>query len=106
MRYYGEGELPVIQRVAQEGQKYLDAFVDAEQLVVAFNTGAFGKPPAKLVALYPAEGTLWADHPLALLETPELTANQRRTFQAFREYPGLSRCPEGDPAAPATGRPI
>ncbi len=28
------------------------------------------QPPAKLVALYPAEGTLWADHPLALLETP------------------------------------
>jgi Ca-activated chloride channel homolog len=86
VRYYGEGELPVIQRAAQEGQKYLDAFVTPEQLVVAFNTGAFGKPPAKLIALYPAEGTLWADHPLALLETPQLTANQRRTFQSFREY--------------------
>jgi Ca-activated chloride channel family protein len=86
VRYYGEGELPVIQRAAQEGPKYLDAFVTPEQLVVAFNTGVFGKPPAKLVALYPAEGTLWADHPLALLETPSLTANQRHTFQAFREY--------------------
>lgn len=86
VRYYGEGELSVIQRAAQEGPKYLDAFVTPEQLVVAFNTGVFGKPPAKLVALYPAEGTLWADHPLALLETPALTTNQRRTFQAFREY--------------------
>ncbi len=86
VRYYGEGELPVIQRAAQEGQKYLDAFVTPEQLVVALNTGAFGKPLAKLIALYPAEGTLWADHPLALLETPDLTANQRRTFQAFREH--------------------
>jgi Ca-activated chloride channel family protein len=38
------------------------------------------------VALYPAEGTLWADHPLALLETPSLTSNQRRTFQALREF--------------------
>jgi Ca-activated chloride channel family protein len=36
--------------------------------------------------LYPAEGTLWADHPLALLESPDLTPNQRRTFQAFREF--------------------
>ncbi len=86
VRYYGEGELPVIQRAAQEGPNYLDAFVTPEQLLVAFNTGVFGKPPAKLIALYPAEGTLWADHPLALLETPELTANQRRTFQTFREY--------------------
>ncbi len=86
VRYYGEGELPVIQRAAQEGPKYLDAFVTPEQLVIALNTGVFGKPPAKLVALYPTEGTLWADHPLALVETPELTANQRRTFQSFREF--------------------
>ncbi|MEJ5197438.1 MAG: VWA domain-containing protein [Anaerolineae bacterium] len=86
VRYYGEDELAVIRRVAQEGPKSLDAFVTTEQLLVAFNTGAFGKPPARLVALYPAEGTLWADHPLALLETADLTANQRRTFQAFKEY--------------------
>jgi len=86
VRYYGEAELAVIQRAAKEGPAYLDAFIVSEQLVVAFNTGAFGKPPARLVALYPAEGTLWADHPLALLETPTLTANQRRTFQALREF--------------------
>jgi Ca-activated chloride channel homolog len=86
VRYYGEAELAVAQRAAQEGSKYLDAFVIPEQLVVAVNTGAFGKAPAKLIALYPSEGTLWADHPLALLETPDLTANQRRTFQAFREF--------------------
>ena len=86
VRYYGEGELPVIQRAAQDGPKFLDAFVTPEQLVVAYNTGAFGRPPAKLIALYPAEGTLWADHPLALLENPEPSANQRRTFQSFREY--------------------
>ncbi len=86
VRYYGEGELAVIQRAAQDGPKYLDAFVVSEQLVVALNTGVFGKAPARLVALYPAEGTLWADHPLALLESPDPTSNQRRTFQALREY--------------------
>ncbi len=86
VKFYGEAELAVIQRVVQDGPKSLDAFIVSEQLVVAFNTGVFGKPPARLVALYPAEGTLWADHPLALLEAPEITANQRRTFQAFREF--------------------
>ena len=89
VRYYGEGELAVIQRAAQDGPQYLDAFVVSEQLVVALNTGVFSGPyggAGKLVALYPAEGTLWADHPLALLETPTLTANQRRTFQALREF--------------------
>lgn len=86
VKFYGEAELAAIQRVVQDGPKTLDAFVVSEQLVVAFNTGVFGKPPARLIALYPAEGTLWADHPLALLETSDITANQRRTFQAFREF--------------------
>jgi Ca-activated chloride channel family protein len=86
VKYYGEGELAAIQRAVKEGPTSLDAFVVSEQLLTGFNTGAFGAPPAKLVALYPAEGTLWADHPLALLETPEVTPNQRRTFQALREF--------------------
>ncbi len=86
VKFYGEAELAIIQRVAQDGPKSLDAFVVSEQLLVAFNTGVFGRPPARLVALYPAEGTLWADHPLALLETATVTANQRQTFQALREF--------------------
>jgi Ca-activated chloride channel homolog len=85
VKYYGEAELAVMQRVAQD-RKALDAFVVSEQLVTAFNRGKFGNQANKLVALYPTEGTFWADHPLALLETPALTDNQRRTFQAFREY--------------------
>jgi Ca-activated chloride channel family protein len=83
VRYYGEGELVVLERARAEGRRYLDAFVVQEQLVVQFN---LSRPPERLVAIYPAEGTLWADHPLALLERPEPTANQRRTFQAFREF--------------------
>ena len=88
VKFYGEGELAAMKRAAQDGPQGLDAFVVSEQLVTAFNTGAFsnGKPADKLVALYPAEGTLWADHPLALLETADITSNQRRTFQAFREF--------------------
>lgn len=83
VRYYGEGELAVLERVRAEGRRYLDAFVVQEQLLVQFN---LNRPPERLVAIYPAEGTLWADHPLALLERPEPTANQRRTFQALREF--------------------
>jgi Ca-activated chloride channel family protein len=86
VKYYGEGELAAIQRAAKEGPGSLDAFVVSEQLLVGHNTGAFGQPLARLVALYPAEGTLWADHPLALLETPGITPNQRRSFQALREF--------------------
>jgi Ca-activated chloride channel family protein len=75
VRYYGEGEWPIVQRVVAEGRDYLDAFVSQEQLVIWANQRG-----ADLVAIYPVEGSLWQDHPLVLLETPELTVTQRQVF--------------------------
>ena len=83
VRHYGEGEWPVIQRVIQEGRQYLDAFVVQEQLVIYYNSQP-GRD--RLVAIYPREGTLWEDHPLAFLESGNLSANDRLTFQRFRDY--------------------
>lgn len=82
VRHYGEGEVALIQQMAQNGRAYLDAVVVQEQLVVYFNS--LGK--GKLVAIYPAEGSLWEDHPLALLEQPSLTAEQRLAYAALRDY--------------------
>jgi Ca-activated chloride channel family protein len=89
VRYYGEGEWSVIQRVMSEGRAYLDAFVCQEQLVVYYNThtaAGQGDRGGRLVAIYPVEGTLWEDHPLALLEVGGLTARQRATFSRFVEF--------------------
>jgi Ca-activated chloride channel family protein len=84
VRFYGEGEWAVIQRVLGEGRGFLDAFVVQEQLVVYFNRQS--DRPGQLVAIYPAEGTLWEDHPLALIESSALTPRQRETYAAFRQY--------------------
>lgn len=81
VRYYGEGEQATIDQVLAKGRSYIDAFVVSERLVLYFN----GKSSSKLVAIYPAEGTLWQDHPLALLEQPGLTDNQRLAFRRLRE---------------------
>jgi Ca-activated chloride channel family protein len=91
VRFYGEGEEVIVERLAAEGRGFLDAFVAQEQVVVAWNQSQQGE---RLVAIYPAEGTLWADHPLALLElggpgdtgAAAVTDNQRRTFQAFAQF--------------------
>lgn len=83
VRHYGEGEWPVIQRLIQDGRQDLDAFVVQEQLVIYYNSQASGN---KLVAIYPREGTLWEDHPLAFLESGNLSADDRLTFQKFRDY--------------------
>ncbi len=88
VRFYGEGEDVIVQRLSAEGRNFLDAFVTQEQVVIAWNQSQSGE---RLIALYPAEGTLWADHPLALLELgadgeAPLTDNQRRTYRAFVNY--------------------
>jgi Ca-activated chloride channel family protein len=83
VRYYGEGEWAVVQRLLREGRSYLDAFVCQEQLVVYLNAQT---PGERIVAIYPVEGALWEDHPLALLETDGLTDQQRATFKRFVEY--------------------
>lgn len=95
VRYYGEGEWPIAQRVVQQGRGYLDAFVCSEQIVI----WARGKG-ADLVAIYPAEGALWQDHPLALLEQPGLTDVQRLTFARFSDF---VRSPEAQKKVLALG---
>jgi Ca-activated chloride channel family protein len=55
-----------------------------EQLVIYFNQQP--DRPGQLVAIYPAEGTLWEDHPLALIESSALAPLQRETYRAFRKY--------------------
>ena len=84
VRYYGEGEWAVVQQALEKGPAYLDAFVCQEQLVIYFNRQA--DAPGRLMAIYPVEGSLWEDHPLALLETPDLTDEQRVVFGHFRDY--------------------
>ena len=89
VRFYGEGEEVIVERLAEEGRNFLDAFVAQERVVLDWNSR---NPNDPLVAIYPAEGTLWTDHPLALLELGAqphelaVTDNQRLTYQAFVDF--------------------
>jgi Ca-activated chloride channel family protein len=85
VRYYGEGDEPaIIEQALAEGREFLDAFVVQEQMVTYFNSQRSGQE--RLVALYPVEGALWEDHPLALLETGDLTPYQRQVFASFGDH--------------------
>ena len=89
VRFYGEGEEVIVERLKQEGRNFLDAFVAQERVVIDWNRH---QPGERLVAIYPAEGTLWTDHPLALLDLgnqpgePAVTDNQQQTFKAFADF--------------------
>ena len=82
VKHYGEGELAVIQQIEAQGRAYLDAFVVQEQLLVQYNR----EHGQQLVAIYPIEGTLWEDHPLALLEHPERTDEERQAFGLLKAF--------------------
>jgi len=82
VKHYGEGELAIMEQVAAQGRAYLDAFVVQEQMVVQYNR-QYGR---QLVAIYPAEGAMWADHPLALLEHPARTDEERLAYRLFADY--------------------
>jgi Ca-activated chloride channel family protein len=82
VRYYGEGEASIARNVAEKGRAYLDAFVASEQIVINANQ----QPGVDLVAIYPGEGSLWQDHPLALLEAAGVSDLNRETFSAFASY--------------------
>jgi Ca-activated chloride channel family protein len=84
-RYEGESEDRIVIRMLAEGGHPLDAFVAQEQLVIYFNQNT---PEDKLVAIYPAEGTFWMDHPLVLLDGPWVTETQQRTFREFATFVG------------------
>ena len=82
VKHYGEGELAILQRVQEQGPEFLDAFVVQEQLVIQHNQ----TQSTPLVAIYPREGTLWKDHPLALLETADRSDGERQAFQLFKTF--------------------
>lgn len=82
VKHYGEGELAVMHQIEAQGRSYLDAFVVQEQLVVQYNRSHADK----LLAIYPLEGTLWQDHPLAMLEHPNRTDEERQAYALFKAY--------------------
>ena len=82
VRHYGEDEQVVMAQVEEQGRGYLDAFVMQEQLVIQHNLTSSDD----LLAIYPREGTLWKDHPLALLEHAQRSDEERQAFQLFSEY--------------------
>ena len=82
VKHYGEGELAILEQIELQGRGYLDAFIVQEQMVLRYNMQHGGG----LVAVYPAEGTLWEDHPLALLEHPSRTDEERLAYNLFKQF--------------------
>jgi Ca-activated chloride channel homolog len=82
-RYGGESDAALVDYLLKDGPKAASAIVMPEASVFDFNSRT---KVGQLVAVSPAEGTLMLDHPLILVETPSLGAEQRKAFLDFGRF--------------------
>jgi len=85
--HYGRSTGFFAEKMFTRGPAYLSAAVLYENLVVesALNP-AYKDRAFPVVAIYPKEGTFWADHPYAILDLPSVTPEVRRAAEAFRSF--------------------
>ncbi|HUJ56987.1 MAG TPA: VWA domain-containing protein [Kofleriaceae bacterium] len=82
--HYGKSTGLFTDAMLARGPGYMSACVTYENLVIE----SYGKPGAAfpLVAVYPVEGTFWADHPYAILDAEWVGADERAGAQAFLAF--------------------
>lgn len=86
IKHYSARTTEFIEYIAQ-GPDYVDFVALEENDLIFINQGKTQiKPPEKLVALYPKEGTFVHDHPFAIPNAPWVTDEQRRAAEVFTQY--------------------
>ena len=80
--HYGKSTGAFADKMMQ-GPSYLSAAVLYENLVIEMNER---HPPLPIVAIYPAEGTFWADHRYCILDADWVGDAERDGARAFLAY--------------------
>jgi Ca-activated chloride channel homolog len=70
-----------------KGPDYVDFVALEENDLIYINQGKTQyRPPERLVALYPKEGTFWHEHPFAVPNADWVSAEQRAAAKTFTDY--------------------
>ena len=86
IKHYSSRTTEFKEYIAQ-GPEYLDFVALEENDLIYINQGKTQyRPPEKLVALYPKEGTFWHEHPFAVPNADWVTAEQRAAAKTFTDY--------------------
>lgn len=86
IRHYSSRTTEFKQYIAQ-GPEYLDFVALEENDLIFINQGKTDvKPPEKLVALYPKEGTFWHEHPFGIVSASWVTPEQTEAARIFTDY--------------------
>jgi Ca-activated chloride channel homolog len=86
IKHYSSRTTEFKEYIAQ-GPEYLDFVALEENDLIYINQGKTDyKPPEKLVALYPKEGTFWHEHPFAVPVADWVSDEQRAAAGLFTDY--------------------
>lgn len=85
--HYGRSTGFFAEKMLTRGPAYLSAAVLYESNVAeSYIDPKYGERAFDVVAIYPKEGTFWADHPWAVLDLPRVTPEIREAAEAFRRH--------------------
>lgn len=86
IRHYSSRTTEFKEYIAQ-GPQFLDFVALEENDLIFINEGKTQyKPPEKLVALYPKEGTFWHEHPFGIVNADWVTQDQKDGAALFTQY--------------------
>src|SRR5690606_33416305 len=84
---YGRQSPALLEAMAQQGPSYLHAAAVPEADVVRFNVERGDELTFPLAFIFPAGGTIWADHPYCILDNADwVTDEQAEAAQIFLDY--------------------
>lgn len=84
---YGRSAPALLEAMAQQGASYLHAAAVPEAEVVRFNLERGDELAFPLAFIFPAGGTIWADHPYCILDNADwVTDEQAEAAQLFLDY--------------------
>lgn len=86
IRHYSRRTTEFKEYIAQ-GPDYLDFVALEENDLIFINQGKTEfNPPEPLIALYPAEGTFWHEHPFAIVQADWVSDEQAEAARIFTDY--------------------
>ncbi|MBL8146455.1 MAG: VWA domain-containing protein [Anaerolineae bacterium] len=86
IRHYSTRTTEFKEYIAQ-GPEYLDFVALEENDLIYINRGLTEyRPPERLVALYPKEGTFWHEHPMGIVNASWVTPEQAAAARVFVDY--------------------
>ncbi len=84
---YGRGSTPLFDLMVEQGPSYVHAIAASEETTIRYNTNFADELRFPLVFVFPSGGTVWADHPLCILDNADwVTPEQAEAARIFRSF--------------------